>query len=308
MTIKKINDKSGNICPISGSIGKVRRKKRGEEIFNLYEKYFGKKIDNKYYSIPFDEEIKEYISPKSGLIWYHPCLLGNGEYYAHLSKVYSWYYNPSSWDKIKALDEIKKIQPDWVVEVGSGSGWLLSEVKKLKIPALGVELNSEMVSICKSEGLAVFGINDQIEVPNGEGVLCMLQTLEHLETPLETLTEYINKFKPAWLILSAPCHESILGHTSDPLSWPPHHFTAWSEKSFRLIGAKISYNVKKINYSPLDFSELEERLSREGRRKLLNISFFPVGSLGRFVFNLRQKLGVGWACRGHSILGVYHKK
>lgn len=277
----------------------------GAQLLSLYRSYLGKEFVSDDFAVPPQQQIQEYFSPRCGLVYYSPGLLGDGNYYARLNATYDWYYNPGSWDKQVTLAEIKELKPDWVLEVGCGDGWLLAALQAAQIPAIGIEANEEAVRACRAGGLRVYLPQDEFALPPGVGLICMLQTIEHLATPLETLGEYLRRTHPNHLLLSAPCHESILGRTSDPLSWPPHHLTAWSESAFRMLGAKSGYVLEKTLYSPLSYEELEKLLAREGRRGFNGLSFFPRGRLGRFVFRVRRRLGLQWCWRGHSILGRF---
>lgn len=292
------------LCPISGESGVVRRVTSGAELLSLYETYLGKPIDPQYFPIDSRQTITEYHSVKSGLIWYDPCILGDGDYYAHLDNTYDWYYNPASWDKKKALLEVQDLSPGWVIEVGSGSGWLLSQIKLLNIPAFGIELSEDVVRSCRERGLQVYGVKEEFALPQGVGVLCLLQTIEHLDSPMQILAQYVERFRPERIILSAPCHESLLGHTADPLAWPPHHFTSWSDRSFHQLASKLGCVVEQIDYSPLTYEDLEFRLAKEESRKFFGLRFFPKGRLGRLVYRLRRITGSKWCLRGHSIFGI----
>jgi hypothetical protein len=289
-------------CPLCGEVGEPRRQMTGAQLLSLYRSYLGKEFVCDDFAVPPQQQIQEYFSPPCGLVYYSPGLLGDGDYYALLNATYAWYYNPGSWDKQVTLAEIKELKPDWVLEVGCGDGWLLAALQAAQIPAIGIEANEEAVRACRARGLRVYRPQDEFAPPPGAGLLCLLQTIEHLASPLETLTGYLQQTKPRHVLLSAPCHESLLGHTSDPLVWPPHHLTCWSEKAFQTLADKTGCVLEKTLYSPLTYEELEGRLARENRRGFPGLSFFPRGRLGRFVFRLRRRLGFHWCLRGHSIL------
>jgi SAM-dependent methyltransferase len=251
--------------------------------------------------------ISEYYLESSGLRWYAPSDLGDGDYYATLASLYSWYYNPGSWDKLTALGLLADAGAKDVAEIGSGSGWLLGQLRDQGIGAFGVEINAQEVKRSRDQGLAVFFPEEIAAVLPKCDWLCLLQTIEHVDDPAGFLGGYIQQLDPRSLNLSAPCFESLLGHTSDPLSWPPHHATAWSERAFRTLGNIVGYRVTSTSYSPLSFQDFEEKLKREGSRKLFGLPYIPNGRLGRYMFELAKALRRPWACRGHSILVVMEK-
>lgn len=289
-------------CPLCGETGERRRRMTGAQLLSLYRSYLGKEFAADDFAVPPHQPIQEYFSAKCGLMFYSPGILGDGRYYARLHATYDWYYNPGSWDKRVTLAQIEELKPDWVVEVGCGDGWLLAAIQDAGIPAIGIEANEDAVRSCRARGLRVYRPQDEFAPPPGAGLLCLLQTIEHLDSPLETLAAYLRRTQPRHVLLSAPCHESLLGHTSDPLVWPPHHLTSWSERSLRTLADKTGCVLEKTLYSPLTYEELESRLAREKERRFAGLSFFPRGRLGRFVFRLRRRLGFHWCQRGHSIL------
>jgi SAM-dependent methyltransferase len=290
-------------CPLTGAEGREIRRRSPQELAESYSLYCGGPLPPHIVEKYFTDVSIEYFSPVSGLRWYTPPVLGDGDYYATLAAIYSWYYNPGSWDKQVALELIGN-RPGKIVEIGSGSGWFLSRLRERKMQAIGVEINPKAVETCRAEGLSVFF---PAEVPRDivpVDFLCLFQTIEHVSDPIGFLQQYVEQFHPRQILLSAPCFESLLGHTKDPLSWPPHHVTAWSEKAFQTLAGKLHLRVVDTRYSPLSLGEFESRLEREGSRKLHGLPYFPTGRLGRWMFGAARRAGCDWACRGHSILSV----
>jgi 2-polyprenyl-3-methyl-5-hydroxy-6-metoxy-1,4-benzoquinol methylase len=203
------------------------------------------------------------------------------------------------------MEIIKKMPTPKVVEVGSGGGWFLSELSKLGVNNFGVELNPQAKEIGRANGLTIYSTEDASYINENASVLCLFQTLEHVQDPVKFLNTYIKIFEPRTLLISTPCIESLLGHTNDPLCWPPHHATAWSEKSFKVLAEKIGCVLTSISYEALNYQEFESRLRREGSRKLFNMPYIPPGFLGRAVYYLASMLKAHWAVRSHSILGVF---
>jgi SAM-dependent methyltransferase len=234
--------------------------------------------------------------------------LGDGEYYSTLAGLYSWYYNPGSWDKRAVLDIISTLGPAKILEVGCGDGWLLDKLRERKLNAYGVEINEKAVKDCRERGLKVFLPGEKGLEVGRNCILCLLQTIEHVPNPYEFAAALVQQYQPQHIILTAPCFESMLGYTSDPLSWPPHHATAWSHKGFETLAHLLGYSVSFVGYSPLSYGQLNNYFEGEGTRKMQNIPYIPTGRLGYFVLKMYQGLGKSWACRGHSILVVLTQK
>jgi SAM-dependent methyltransferase len=233
--------------------------------------------------------------------------LGDGGYYTTLARIYPWYYNPGSWDKQTTLKLLTGTKATGVVEIGCGDGWLLAQLREHGLKAIGVEINPKEVESARKNGLSVFFPDEVSSETSSVDWLCLLQTIEHVENPVAFIKGYIDKFKPRSLIISAPCFESLLGFTKDPLSWPPHHATAWSKKAFETLGLALGFSVVKTAYSPLSYDEFCNRVRMEGANKLPGLPRIPSGRIGRYLFRAAQKIGLHWAVRGHSILVVMER-
>ena len=296
-----------SLCPITRSKGRLLRTRQPEELFSSYEQYLGAPLPQEFYSLYFKEAIQEYESDLSGLRWYTPSLLGNGDYYAALAGTYSWYYNPGSWDKWTALEFILKLKAVNIVEVGCGDGWLLDRLQERGLPAYGIDINESAVKKCRERWLNAFVPGDAGLETVVDGVLCLLQTIEHVSNPLEFAAGFVRQHQPQHIVLSAPCFEGLLGYASDPLVWPPHHATAWSYKAFKTLAQALGFKISCVRYSPLSNRDLNILFFREGSRKVRNMPYIPPGRTGSLIFKMYQCLGRSWACRGHSILVVLSK-
>jgi len=297
-----------SFCPLTKAKGDLLRVRQPGELFTSYEKYLGQAFPETFKPIYFKEPVYEFESKVSGVRWYDPGLLGNGEYYSALEKTYSWYYRPGSWDKITAVEILRDLNPASILEIGCGDGWLLSRLRDAHLPACGVEINEEAAKKCRAQGLSVFLPGDDGLKNVKSEVLCLLQTIEHVSDPLGFMAGFVKQYDPQQILLSAPCFESVLGYTTDPLSWPPHHFTAWSIKGFQTLADLLGYKVTIVKYTPMSYAELNHRFEREGVRSLPDVPSIPYGFRGFLKYKFYQLRGEPWACRGHSILAVLSKK
>lgn len=303
--MKEAREITSRECPLTGMPGQLVRIRKPGELAESYRAYCGSSLPKEVVEQYFTSEIAEYFSQASGLRWYVPATLGDGNYYQTLAEIYSWYYNPGSWDKVKTAEILQRESAKSVIEIGCGSGWLLEELRARNITSSGVEINPSEVAKAKQKGLTVT-FPDEPRRGSAEW-LCLLQTIEHVANPAQFLQEQIIKYGPTSLILSAPCFESLLGRTSDPLSWPPHHATAWSLRAFQTLGKLLDFHVTEAYYSPLPFGEFESRVRLEPERKLFRLPRVPRGLLGRLYFEIARKFGKSWARRGHSILVVMQR-
>lgn len=295
-------------CPLCGKKGKRLRCKSSSEILKLYESYLGKPFPVERFPVPLDETIVEYKCLSDALVWYSPSKLGDGEYYSALTKTYSWYYNPESWDKWVAFSLFKNLNYDWCLEIGSGDGSFLKRLTHVCKQVFGIEINPNSLASAQHEVFQVFSPNDLPLRPEGRGVMFMLQTIEHLNEPINVVKKYIDYFKPNYLFISAPCSESFLSLTSDPLSWPPHHSTAWSHRSLEILGNMVGYDIEQVHYSPLTFDLYHQMMAREKTGKIPGVPYFRKSRIGSFLFHTAQILKISKITRNHSILALLKKR
>ncbi len=292
-------------CPLTGSPGHILRTRTPEQLIALYSSYLGGNVPVHILKKYLRNQVSEFYSSTGGIRWYSPTELGEGDYYEALSMTFKWYYGSESWDKEFALKRISQLRANSVVEVGCGNGALLKRLKDLKIDALGLDINEEAIVAARANGLKAHLPSQLREASESIGALVMLQTIEHVRDPRKCLARYIKLLKPTRILISAPCWESLLGHTSDPLCWPPHHATSWSELGMRNLATAVGYRVREVHYSPLDWKTFRMRLQRENGRRLFRLPRFPRRSVGRLLFGLFQAMNIPWATRGHSILGAF---
>jgi SAM-dependent methyltransferase len=282
--------------------GSIRRIRDGAELFSAYQTYLGHALPENFQKRYFRTPVSEYECHRSGLRWYVPCTLGDEGFYDALSRIFPWYYGSKSWDKAELLDYLRAARPECVVEVGCGDGETLQQVTALGIEAYGIDLNTAAILRARSRGLAAFTLDEKPTIPKPVQVLYMLQTIEHVSDPVGVLKAYVAQFRPEKIILSAPCVEGLLGYTSDPLVWPPHHATCWSERGFSTLAAQIGFKLEAVSRTPLTYRNFRESIGREPNHRLHGLPNVPSGLVGQLAFVWHRLRGRPWAQYGHSIL------
>jgi hypothetical protein len=262
-----------------------------------------KNLINRY----FQDSIHEYQCPACSLRWYIPATLGESDYYEWLAASFSWYYSADTWDKQQALICLREYGCRSFVETGSGAGHLLRLTSKYGINGFGIEINEQAVESCRASGLTVYYPSEISGAGQAPEALVSLQTLEHMQDPVGYLSDLVRQFSVSTLIIAVPCHESLIGYTSDPFIWPPHHFTCWSRKAFAALADAIGYSLVKTIYEPLEYAEFRNRIFAEPRQRLRGLSWFPARVVRRPVFELLKRFNVPWASREHSMLVVLRR-
>ena len=295
------SEKKLSICPISNSSGEILRLKKPCDLFESYSRInkinLSLDLKNKY----FTETITEFHSKNSDLRWYSPCRLGDSDFYEELSKN-PHYYSFETWDKIKTLEFLNRDKVRSFIDVGCGEGWLVKKAIEVGIKGCGVDINEKAVSTAKLNGFPLYLPKDKELSGKIFDTLVSLQTLEHVAEPANWLSNLITTYKPKEIIIAVPAHDTMLGRTNEPLCWPPHHFTLWSEKSIRFLAKQLNLSVLSVEYEPNTWGRFNNTLNREGRRNLNGTIRFPKGRRGKIMFRVCQLLKINWACRSHTLL------
>ena len=295
---------SHSVCPVTGAQGQVLRRRESWELANAYETRLGCALPDEIISKYFQEPITEYYASTSDLRWYAPCHLGDSHFYETLASIFDWYYQTDTWDKSKALELIQSLQCKSVVEVGCGEGHFLKRLREIDADVLGVDLNQEAIRLARNDGHEAYTVKESEGTNRQVDCLCAFQTIEHVYQPVDFLADYVSRFHPKRIILSAPSHDTLLGYTSDPLAWPPHHATQWSQQAFECLAQRVGFNVTQVYHDRMRYGDLKSALNCEGRRRLPGMPYVPHGLPGKLLFHAYRMLGANWASRRHSILVV----
>jgi SAM-dependent methyltransferase len=288
------------LCLLCRKLGRPLRHRQPAELARSYHSHFGTPLPDELVRKYFTEPVQEFECRSCGLRWYAPNALGEGDYYAVLGALYPWYYGQTGWDRQAALDWLRQAGARVVVEVGCGKGSFLQMLKRQGMEGIGIDINSAAVAEARANGLRTYLPGEQ---PMQQcDALCLFQTIEHVDDPVPFLRGYVEETKPRDVLLSAPAFDSLLGYASDPLSWPPHHRSAWSARGFATLASKVGLKLKEVSYQPLLFGDFVRRQRLEPRNRFVGLPRLPEGRLGGWAFRFLQGVGLNWAQRGHSIL------
>ena len=300
-----------NHCPLLDKPGRALRQRTGPELLALYKPWFGATPPDGFHAELFsDYTVTEYESPESGLRWYAPRVMAGGSFYHWLGNSFRWYYGGNKWDKKEALAYLQTAGVKSFVEVGCGNCDFIKLAAKAGIEGIGIDLSAEVVARAKAEGLNVFTLDDAQSIASPVETLCLFQTLEHLDAPLAEIRQWVDRFLPRRVMITVPCWDSIMGPSNDPLSWPPHHATAWSGLALETLGKLLGAKSTEIRYEPQTFDDFCCMFTRETADHLggvpLRISN-PSSARLRWItakWWLGRLMRRPWAMRGHSVMAV----
>lgn len=296
-------------CLLTGRTGLSIATRQHGELASAYQSYLGHALPEVLKARYFTQPIEELECSESGLRWFTPAVAAERDFYEHLGATYDWYYE-NSWDKFFVVRLLKKMGVTSFTDIGCGTGSFIKLAALEGIQGSGIEINEDAVEQALREGLDVHLAS---ALPMGfqySETVCMFQTVEHVPDPLAFVREQASRSGCSRLILTMPCFESLLGFTSDPLSWPPHHVSFWSEKSVRTLAELTGFRLSEVWRQPLTgFKRFRRVWGREGNRPLpesdLTLDANPVASRWHF---LKSRLaGRPWACYEHTIVGLLER-
>jgi SAM-dependent methyltransferase len=292
-----------SVCPLTGAGGVVRRTRTGSDLLQSYQSRFGLTIPASLATAYFDHTFSEHECPGSGLRWFTPGIVGGSDFYEFLAKSLPWYYSAESWDKKHALAVLQRLGCRSMFEVGCGSGALLRAASAAGLTVAGTELNVIQIEAARRAGLAVYA-PDKIPATLTADALVMLQVLEHVPRPLEFTVDLVRQVRPRHLLIAVPGFETLLGRTSDPLVWPPHHISFWSARAFAKLAELIGAELVEVTYQPLAWPWFAAVVGTEPDGHLPGLPPLRYRRFLRFAYALGRCLRRPWALRAHTIFAV----
>lgn len=143
-----------------------------------------------------------------------------------------------------------------ILEIGAGTGLMLSKYKELGWETDGVELQEKAVKYAKEKYGIILKQGDFLHhrfKTNFYDVVVMNGALEHLYNPLETLQKVYSLLKNnGFLVISVP-NVSSLGRKIFGKNWfpwqPPRHLYHFSPRTLNLMLKKSRFKQTKIEYN-----------------------------------------------------------
>lgn len=290
-------------CPLTGSPGRIIRIRTGAELVAEYRRYFGLALPEALRSAYFDQDFAEYCSTRSGLHWFSPPVCAGPEFYEYLGHELPWYYSPKTWDKEHALHVLRRLGSRSLFEAGCGNGGLLRQAQAEGLHVAGSEINATPGALARTSGLAVFA-PDSIPTDCPADALVMIQVLEHIVNPLGFVVDLLRRIRPRHLLVAVPAHDTLLGRTTDPLVWPPHHVTLWSAGALAALAARLSGRLIEVSYEPLTWDRFRAVAGVQAGGRLAGLPSSRHPRRLALAYRLGRLMRCAWARRAHTVFGV----
>lgn len=302
-----------NACPVTGKPGTRGRVWTGADLVRCYQEYTGVPLPQELVDKYFQHTVEEWTCAESGVRWYTPAVVGEGDFYEHLGKTYAWYYAEERWDLQFALALTKKLEAYPLVDVGCGSGRFVARAVSSGIPAMGTDINRDGVEQGRREGLQLFLPEEFPREALKPKMATLLQIVEHVPDPVGFVRAQIKLLQPEYLIVAAPNYQGYLGYARDPLSWPPHHVSAWSPTGFASLASATGCELVEVHCEPLRPIDYISRRFNEKEQRFTSGANLPrhpfQGKLGRLadraMLEVLQAFKVPAFSHGNSVLGLF---
>ena len=157
------------------------------------------------------------------------------------------------------------LKPDQksVIDIGCGSGYVLSELKKRGFDVLGIDFNPDAIRIAQEHfhlNAQVGRIEDLVALDSKFDFALLVHVLEHVEDPLSLLRNIRQVLAPNGILLvdlpnrdRFAIRRSLTRGEMEPGEYPPHHLTFWSTASLVRALQLTGYSV--IECHPRPFNE-----------------------------------------------------
>ena len=182
-------------------------------------------------------------------------------YHSHRSQLSQLALN-----RLKLYSRILGRSPRSILEVGSGTGWMIRAFHELGVQSAGLEIDEALVAIARENGANVHLADicqiDPSTYPKHD-VICSSQTLEHIMSPRSAIANMKGLARPGGLVhldvpnaagWGAQLRRLRRGRARWGVIDPPHHQIGYYPKSLRILVERAALEIMSIMERPTDDS------------------------------------------------------
>ena len=236
-----------------------------------------------------------------GLDWFSPVGVGSGELYAEMDRDGA-YYEDTKWEfELLASRLTSDLE---VLDLGCGEGAFLRHIRGSVAHVAGYDFNPDAIGRLAADGTETFsGDLPDVAAVNEQrfDVVAAFHVLEHLDDVPRFVKAGAQMLKPGGrFVVSMPDRDRLRLDDIEPLDFPPHHASRWSEAQLLRLGDETGLALLEARHEPTRLHTrvhiLAARLARVARQR----GTTPLGAPA-FTDQLRNRR------RGFSLLAVYRR-
>jgi 2-polyprenyl-3-methyl-5-hydroxy-6-metoxy-1,4-benzoquinol methylase len=192
---------------------------------------------------------------------YAPTVVGNGEFYADITSTKHNYYNQNKWEFRQAINDIRKDASLRILDVGCGNGYFLDSlhVALPDVETYGYEISTDLAQEARNKGLPIYtGVFPEHLLADGKSqffdMICIFQVLEHVENPMQVLSDAKKLLSPdGKIIIAVPDIDGPVGKYFRfmYMNMPPHHVSFWNQSVLQHAAEQIGMIVESVRFEPL---------------------------------------------------------
>ena len=197
------------------------------------------------------ENITLYICESCGFGIFIPTIVGTDNFYIDITR--DAYYLDDRWDFQVAINLLRALKLNSILDIGCGKGAFLALVSKScpEAIAYGVDSNPSVKD--------AFPINAHLfselqNVPYKMDMITLFQVIEHVKNPFQLLDSCVDRLvEGGYLVISVPDHSGPIKFFSDShTAIPPHHVSLWTPRSLDNLLDRMDLKIisREAEYLP----------------------------------------------------------
>ena len=289
-----------------------------DDLRNMYQAQLGVDI---YGVIPTGVSyVRRYRCVRSGFRFYHPEIVGDGEFYRQLQS-HSWYYMRDKWEFVESLKHIPANGPASLLEVGCGAGEFLKRLREHNpgVSSVGLELNAAAAADARASGMDVRVVDVADHVRANAGMydyVVAFQVLEHVVAPITFLRAAVEALRiGGTLMIAVPDNthrsiQSLFVRDDVLLNMPPHHQGLWDGSSLSYLCRVLPLELKQLTTEPASAKHHSSAYRGLMKRNLIERFGRPLGyclyAVGR-PYYVHALTHLSAYLPAHTVLAVYQR-
>jgi len=245
------------------------------------------------------EFLSLYRCRSCALEWFSPVGAGSGQLYADMDREGA-YYEDTKWEFELVASRVTSDLS--VLDLGCGEGAFLRRVRGSVAHVAGYDFNPDALGRVAADGIETFsGDLAVVAAANIErfDLITAFHVLEHLDDVTRFVKAGAQMLEPGGaFVVSMPNRDRLRLDDIEPLDFPPHHASRWSDAQLVRLGEEAGLSLREVRHEPTHIHTRVHILARRLARLARQRGSTPLGAPA-FTDQVRNR------DRGFALLAVY---